>query len=260
MAVQFQKLFPLLVHPFNARWKHGHFRPLLWTSLFANAALAAFYSYSLPEMTAAGADYLPSIFMALLLLESTVIYFYLSTTRKIKLGPAKAMTDGKTPSSVPSRIIARTIAFCSSVVVLVAGRDLFFPGEILDFLPRDDVYLEWTNAFFHSPPEGTVEAEVNGLASALYSGDKFLSQFMALNLLLLTAFKCTSAFFIRYGSDGSGEIKARMMWKTQFLGNALILFLFRLFASSAKSASLDIQWHVMLMAYETGMLVIYGFL
>jgi hypothetical protein len=260
MALQFQKLMPVLMHPWEARWKHGHFRPLLWTGVIANALLGAFYASYLPDLSTAGANGLAQMFIVVLTIESLVVLYYLYTSRNVKKGDAVVMKDGKTPSSIPSRIVARTVAICSGAVTLIAGRDLFFPGEILDFIPRDDVYLEWTNAFFHSPPEGTVEAEEHGMTTTLFIGDKFLSQLMAINFLLLCLFKFVSAFVIRYGSDGSGEVKSRMIWKAQFLGNGLILSLFRLFAPAAKSASLDLRWHLMCLAYETGILALYSFL
>ena len=144
-------------------------------------------------------------------------------------------------------------------MVLVAGRDLFFPGEILDFIPRDDIYLEWTNSFLHSPPEGTPEAAENGLTREFYVADKFLSQYMALHILILCAYKFISAFGVRYGSDGSGMVKSRMIWKAQAVGDALILFLFRLFSPAALTASLDLRWHLMFIAYATFILGLYGF-
>ena len=260
LALQFQKLMPVLIHPWVARWKQGHFRPVFWTAVVVNFLLTAFYAISLPDLAAAGADGLPTIFMGIMTVESMAIIAFLYSSRKVKLGQAVVMTDGKTPSSIPSRIVARTIALCSGAVTLIAGRDLFFPGEILDFIPRDDIYLEWTSAFLHSPPEGTVEADENGILSELYVGEKFLSQLMAINFLLLCLFKFVSVFAIRYGSDGGGQVKARMIWKAQCLGNALILFLFRLFTQAAKSASLDLRWHLMFIAYETGILALYGFL
>lgn len=260
LALQLQKLAPVLVHPWDARWKQGHFRPVFWTAVVVNICLSGFYAYYLPDLATAGADGLPKIFMLVSGIESIVILSYLFSSRNVKRGAAVAMSGGKTPSSVPSRIVARTVAICSGAVALIAGRDLFFPGEILDFIPRDDVYLEWTNAFLHSPPEGTVEAEENGIMADLFIGDKFLSQLMAVNFLLYSLFKFASGFAIRYGSDGSGYVKARMMWKSQFLGNGLILFLFRLFTPAAKSASLDLRWHLMCLAYETGIFALYGFL
>jgi hypothetical protein len=260
LALQFQKLMPMLMHPWDARWKQGHFRPALWTAFVSNIVLAMFYATYLPDLALAGADGLAKIFVALLGVESIVILYFLYSSRQGIQGPAVAMKDGKTPSSVPSRIVARTVLVCSGAISLIAGRDFFFPGEILDFIPRDDIYLEWTNAFLHSPPEGTVEAEENGMMAEIYVGDKFLSQFMALNILLLCLFKFVSGFAIGYGSDGGGYVKARMIWKAQFFGNALILFLFRLFTSAAKSASFDIRWHLMVIAYETGVLALYSFL
>ena len=170
------------------------------------------------------------------------------------------MTDGKTPSSVVSRIVARTVALVSGAVALIAGRDLFFPGKIIGFIPRDDIYLEWTGAFIHSPPEGSPEAEDVGMMTALHVGDKFLGQLLGLNFLVLCLYKFVSSFLVRFGSDGGGEVKARMIWKAQCLGNLLVLFLFRLFTSAAGSASLDLRWHLMAMAYETFILGIYGFL
>lgn len=161
---------------------------------------------------------------------------------------------------MPSRVVARTVAVCTGAISLIAGRDLFYPGQIIDFIPRDDIYLEWTGAFLHSPPDGSIEAEENAITAAFFVADKFLSQHMALCFLLLSFYKIVSAFFINYGNDGSGEIKARMIWKAQFLGDGLILFLFRLFASAAKSASLDLRWHLMVIAYEACILGLYGFL
>lgn len=260
MALHFQKLLPMVMHPWDARWKHGHFRPVFWTAVVSNTLLTLFYAYYLGDLATAGADGLATIFMAVLSFESIVICYYLYASRKVMQTPAVAMKEGKTPSSVPSRIVARTVMVCSGAISVIAGRDFFFPGEIIDVIPRDDIYLEWTNAFLHSPPEGTVEAEENGMMVALYVGDKFLSQFMALNILLLCLFKLVSGIGIRYGSDGGGQVKARMIWKAQFFGNALILLMFRLFTSAAMSASLDLRWHLMVVAYETGVLGLYAFL
>jgi hypothetical protein len=159
------------------------------------------------------------------------------------------MPEGKTPESVTSRIVARTVAAVSTCMALIAARDLFMPGYILP-LPRDDIYLEWTNALLHSPPQGSVEEEEHGLEAALYIGDKFVSQLMALNILILCAYKFYSGFFIKFGSDGSGLIKCKMIWHTQCIGDVLILLMLRIFSSAALTASLDLRWHLMLVAYE----------
>ena len=156
--------------------------------------------------------------------------------------------------------IARTNLLVSGMVCLVAGRDLFFPGTIIPYIPRDDIYLEWTGALLHSPPPGSPEAAEHGMESALFNGDKYVHQWMALNMLVLCIYKFVAAFGIRYRSDGGGAVAARMVWKAQAVGNILIVYLFRLFADSAKSASLDLRWHLMALFYETAILGLYGFL
>ena len=260
LAVHTQKLMPLLFHPLDARWKMGHFRPMLWTATLSNMMLAAFYGYYLNDLEAAGADGLPKLFIGILTLEAIIILGYLIASRSSTIrGPAVAMEQGKTPKSPPSKIVSRTVAIVSTAMALIAGRDLLFPGEIMDFIPRDDIYLEWTNAFFHSAPDGTPEASEYGITSALYVGDKFVSQFMALNVLILAIYKFLTAVGISYGSDGSGMPKARMIWKAQFIGDGLMLLLFRLFSQAALSASLDLRWHLMCVAYETFILGLYGF-
>jgi hypothetical protein len=251
LALQLQKLMPLFLHPLDARWKMGHFRPLFWTAAISNMMLAAFYASYMADFAAAGSDSLPKLFIAVLAVESLVIVGYLFNSRKVKLGHAVALPEGKTHKSVVSRIVARTVFLVSTAIALIAGRDFFFPGEIINFVPRDDIYLEWTGAFLHSPPEGTPEAEENGMTAAFHVGDKFVSQLMGLNLLILCLYKAVAAFFIQYGSDGGGVVKARMIWKAQTIGHGLILFLFRLFSPSAASASLDLRWHLMTVAYET---------
>jgi hypothetical protein len=67
-----------------------------------------------------------------------------------------------------------------------------------------------------------------------------------------------TAFGIKFGSDGSGEIKCRMIWKAQCLGDAFVLLLLRLFSAAALTASLDLRWHLMLVAYETFILGLYA--
>jgi hypothetical protein len=88
------------------------------------------------------------------------------------------------------------------------------------------------------------------MEAPLFLGDKFISQFGALHILLLCLYKYVTAVIIRYGSDGSGEIKCRMIWKSQAIAQAMILFCFRVFQPAAFSASLDLRWHLMLLGYE----------
>ena len=258
-GVHLQKLFPMLMHPDGAQWIRGHFRPYLFTALFSNLAIALFYASYLSDLDAAEASELPRAFIALLLVESLTIYYYLRTSRVKKATEAVAMPEGKTPYSFTSNILSRTVAIVSGCISVIAFRDLFFPGYIIPLLPRDDIYLEWTNAFIHSPPDNYPEAYDHGLESPLHIGDKFISQLAALNLLILCAYKFVSAFFIRYGSDGSGHLKCKMIWKPQAIADAMLLFTFRVFQPPALSASLDIRWHLMCIAYEMFIVGLYGY-
>ena len=262
LTVQLTKLWPMMVHPSKAKWSRGHFRPLLWTAAMADLALVVFYATYLTDLVDAGAGTLALYFMAAMAVECIVILFYLvqSAWTIRTRGPAIAMPQGKTPSSVVSRIVARTVFIVTGATTIVAGRDLFLPGVIIEYLPRDDIYLEWTGALIHSPPEGTPEAVDHGMEVMLHIGDKFASQSMALNILLVGLFKAVSAFAIRYGSDGSGSIKAQMIWMPLSIGCGLFLYVFRLFASAANSASLDLRWHLMMLAYETLIIGLYGWL
>ena len=83
---------------------------------------------------------------------------------------------------------------------------------------------------------------------------------MALQLMLNCLYKFTTSLFIKHGSAGRGQVQARMIWQVQACGNLLLLFIMRLFASAANSASLDLRWHLMALAYETFILGLHGFL
>mmetsp|Transcript_28810 Transcript_28810/g.44288 ORF Transcript_28810/g.44288 Transcript_28810/m.44288 type:complete len:403 (+) Transcript_28810:3-1211(+) len=258
LAVQTQKLFPLLFHPTGAQWSLGHFNPVFYLAAIGNIATIVFYSVYAADFAAADADGLVNIICGALTMETFVIIAYL-ITGKFKTGSPVTLPEGKIPTSVVSRIVSKTITFVTGFMTIIWTRDLLFPGEILPF-PRDDIYLEWTGAFLHSPPEGSAEDSEHGMETALFVADKFLSQFMALNMLILCCYKFTTAYFIKYGIDGSGKQKCRMIWKSQTIGDSLILFMFRLFANAAFSASLDLKWHLMAMAYETFLLGLFGFL
>jgi hypothetical protein len=262
LTVQLTKIWPFLIHPTEALWSRGHFRPLLWGAVLSDLSTVGFYATYLKDLEDAGAGKLPLYFMAALAVECLVIFLYLvKSSRATRVrGPAVAMPHGKSPSSVVSRIVSRTTLIVSGAIAVVAGRDLFFPGTIMKYIPRDDIYLEWTGALIHSPREGTPEAVDHGMEVMLHIGDKFVSQAMALNMLLVCLFKAVSAFVVRYGSDGSGSVKAQMIWMPLSVGCGLTLYVFRLFASAARSASLDLRWHLMMMAYETLILGIYGWL
>jgi hypothetical protein len=57
--------------------------------------------------------------------------------------------------------------------------------------------------------------------------------------------------------DRSGVISSRMIWKAQAFGNMLLLGMLRFFTPAAKSASLDLRWHLMMVAYEAFILCEY---
>ncbi|GAX25876.1 hypothetical protein FisN_6Hh086 [Fistulifera solaris] len=259
VGVHLQKLIPLLLHPPGAQWVCGHFRPLLMVSLVGNVAIGLFYAVYWNVLSSNGATELPRVFLALLGLESITIAAYLLFSKSIRKGHAVAMPEGKTPNSWTSNIVSRTILISTTAVAVIALRDLFLPGFVLSFIPRDDIYLEWTNAFLHSPPPGSPEDFDQGLQAPLYIGDKFMSQFAALHLLILCLYKFTTAVWIRYGSDGSGTIKCKMIWKAQAFADGLLLFVLRIFQPAAVSASLDLRWHLMVVGYETFILFLYGF-
>ena len=258
-GVQLQKIVPLLFQPVGSQWFRGHYLPLVLASFVANMVIIIFLSCYWDELTVGSASDLPRLWIGALATESIFLaYAFFSSKQNAKSGPAVAL-QGKTPSSLPSRIVSRTIAIVTSAIAIVAGRDLFFPGQILDFFPRDDIYLEWTNAFHHSPPEGSPEYMEYSLQSALFVGDKFVSQYMAVHLLILCFVKFVSAYGLRYGADGRGEVQAKMIWTVQAVSNGMILFLFRMFASAASSASIDFRWHLIAIGYETFILGLYGF-
>jgi hypothetical protein len=260
VGLHLHKLMPILFHPTNAQWKRGHFRPILASSAAINLLITSFYAYYLEDFQVAGADAMPKLIMGLLTFEAAVMMFFLASQSVTTRGPAVLLPKGKSERSVVSRITARTVMLIGcGVMSLIAGRDLFFPGVVIPYIPRDDIYLEWTGAFLHSPPEGSVESAAHGIDAPFYVGDKFMSQLLGLTILCLGIYKCVSCILIQYGSDGSGLIKTRMFWKSSSLSGALIVAVFRLFANAAKSASLDLRWHLMTMAYEAFILGLFVF-
>lgn len=236
----------------------GHFKPLFFTAFLGNLAILALYGSYLDDLTAAGADGMAKVICGLLVLESLVMICYLLTGKSKPGKVSVSLPEGKTPSSVTSRIVTKTVSIVSGFLAVIFFRDLFFPGQVIGAIPRDDIYLEWTGAFLHSPPSGSPEDIEQGMEAPLYIADKFLSQVLALHILILCVYKFVTAFLIRYGPDGSGQIKCRMIWKAQALGDGLILFLFRLFTQAALTASLDLRWHLVCVAYEAFILFLEG--
>jgi hypothetical protein len=258
-AVHLHKILPFLFHEPTAQWIHGHFRPLLYSAVVANLSLMVFYAAYHDDLSSNRAWELPLAMLATLALETLAMMHYLYTSRNTKRGPAISMPNEKTPSSPVSNIVTRTVLIVSTVMGVVAGRDLFFPGMIIPLLPRDDIYLEWTNAFFHSPPDNSPESVDQGLEAPLYVGDRFVSQLAALNILILCLYKLTASLLVRLGADCGGSPKARMIWKGSFLGDAFLLFTVRCFVHAATSASLNLKWHLIFLSYEAFILGIYGF-
>ena len=251
----------------GSSWGGGHYDGLLLLTAFGNVCLAGFYGSRLDELRNANATGLVVAYIVAALLEAVVFILYVVgrrlTTRKDgdEARPAAGGSRLDNPRSLPSRIVARTVLIVSSAIALVAGRDYFLPGRIISFIPRDDIYLEWTGAFLHSPPPDTVESDEHGMAAPLFAGDKMVSQLCSLYLLLCCLLKFASALFWsrggrRMGSGGfqsvdrRGYVASRMIWKAQGFGNMLVLGILRLFAPAAGSASLDLRWHLMLVGYE----------
>jgi hypothetical protein len=210
----------------------------------------------LEDLKSADSDKLAVLIMSLLIFEALVMSFYAlkgykaSTKAFAKMGPF-TFEEGKTPRSIVSKIVMRTVIIVSGAMSVIAGRDLFFPGTIIPGLPRDDIYLEWTNAFLHSPPPGTPEFQEHFLEAPLFVGEKYVGQLTALYILIACMYKFVTAIFIRCGAHNKGVHQCKVIWRVQFLGDALFLFIFRLFALAASSASLDLRWHLMSLGYQT---------
>ena len=283
LAYHTTKLWPIVFHSppqhdakskngrwVGASWSAGHFDPLLTLGMMGDICISIFYINRMDDLTNAGARGIGMAFVLAGLIEAMVFGLYL-LSRRMNHKASTPTTRGvdansdrydpeEDPNSLPSRIVARTVLIVSSLMSLVSLRDLFFPGTILSFIPRDDIYLEWTGAFLHSPPPDTVEADENGLEAPLFEGDKFVSQLMGLYLSLCCMFKLMSAMGWSKGDrrfdnwrenvDRSGVISSRMIWKAQAFGNTLLLGMLRLFTPAAMTASLDLRWHLMMVAYE----------
>jgi len=259
-----QKLVPLLFPNSDTHFGLGHYTPMLVTSVIANLAVATFQYLYLDDLRAAGSDKLAVFIIYILFFEAFVmsLYSYMGykASRKASAKMQATVTDeSKHPKSIVSRIVMRTVIIVSGAMVVVAGRDLFFPGTIISKIPRDDIYLEWTNAFLHSPPPGSPEYGENILEAPLYIGEKYAGQVTALFLLIGCLYKFVTAVVIRIGTQNKGLHQCKVIWRVQCLGDALLLLLFRLFALAAKSASLDLRWHLMALGYQTFIIGLYGY-
>ncbi len=254
LTVHSQKLVPLLFPNSDTHFGLSHYTPMLATSVVANLAVATFQYLYLEDLRAAGSDKLAIFMIYILVIEALVmaLYSYVGYKSSRKAYAKMPVTDdSKHPKSIVSRIVMRTVIIVSGAIVVVAGRDLFFPGTIISKIPRDDIYLEWTNAFLHSPPPGSPEYGENILEAPLYIGEKYAGQVTALFLLIGCLYKFVTAVVIRTGTHSKGLHQCKVIWRVQCLGDAVLLLLFRLFALAAKSASLDLRWHLMALGYQT---------
>ena len=263
LSFHLQKLIPVVFQPSNAYWGYGHFTPVLVTSVFGNLAIAAFYMTYFEDFKNANAGSMGFRITIALVIESIIIIAFLLSLMVKKVNTTIKSTpklpEGKTPKSFVSNIVTRTICIVTGLMTLIAGRDLFFPGQELKFPPRDDIYLEWTGAFIHSPPENSIENDQHGLFAPMHIGDKFMSRLGALYLFIVCIQKFVSVFLIRVGNDNSGMTKCKLFWRVQAISDGLILFTVRVFTAAAKSASLDFRWHVMCLGYELFILAVYGY-
>lgn len=261
LAYALQKLLPLLVQDSKSDWKRGHYTPLLLSCAVGNGFLAGYYISHWNDLKGSGAEQMALAIVVALLVEFVVFMGYCLrvTLQKPPPAMAKSYPAGKGPTSIVHRIVARTIAIVTGCALLIAGRDFFFTGHVLPFPPGDEMYLEWTGTFFHSPPPGSEEAMEYGMEAPLHSGDKFLARLMALYFLVIGAQKVFSSFGVRLGKDRSGEIVCKTFWKSQTFGNVILLFTLRLFAEPSTSASVDLRWHLMCIGYETFILGLYAY-
>lgn len=262
LGYHLQKILPLLFQRDYCHWGQGHFQPLLLTSVLGNVAISGYYMSNLEVLKNADAHNMGYKITFALLIEAIVMTIYMLTAtfpKVLKSATSKRLPPGKGPNSIVSKIITRTVMIVSGFMILIAGRDFFFTGTELHFPPRDDIYLEWTGAFIHSPPPNTVEAELYGMESPLHVGDRFIARLMALYILIICFQKFFAALLIRVGKDNNGDTKCTMFWQSQAISDALLLFVFRIFAPAAKSISLDLRWHMMCLGYECFMFAIYGY-
>ncbi|KAL7540156.1 hypothetical protein ACHAXR_012853 [Thalassiosira sp. AJA248-18] len=260
----------------GASWSAGHLDPVLTLGMIGDVCVSLFYLARFDELKNAGAQGIGMAFVLTSLVEAFIFGLYLLSRRMNHKATNNSGATGRVgvtaynpeedPNSLPSRIVARTVFIVSSLIALISLRDLFLPGTILSFVPRDDIYLEWTGAFLHSPPPETVEADEHGLEAPLFAGDKFVAQLLAMYLSLCCMIKMLSAWGWSKGNrnmgsvesvDRSGVVSSKMIWKAQAFGDMLLLGMLRMFTPAAKSASLDFRWHLMLVAYEAFILCEY---
>jgi hypothetical protein len=249
-----------------------HYGWILLSGLLSNLCLTGFLASYLADLRDADAWHIPAAMILCAVLESLVFLYYYVTMCNQKavpsqrrVGKAAAVTafpKGKTPNSLVSNIVARTVTICSAAMLLYGIRDWLFTGRTIPFIPYDDLYLEWTNAYSHSAPVGSPEYKEQGIgAASFYIGDLYVCQLAGLQLTLLCLYKLLSSYTIRLGNDGgrTGLATARLVWQPAAISNLLLLFQLRVFTSAAASASCHFRYHLMVLAYETFIVGLYAF-
>jgi hypothetical protein len=271
LGLQLHKLLPLVLlttTPDDAASFGRHYGWILLSGVTSNLCLAAFLASYWTDFQNADTLHIPASMIGCAVLESLVFLYYYTTkcwrsqTRSSsQQRPARAFAEGKTPRSLVSNIVARTVAICSSAMLVYGLRDWLFGGQTIPYIPYDDLYLEWTNAYLHSPPNGSPEFQAQGLGAAgFYVGDQYVSRLAGLQLTLLCLYKLLSAWTIPLGPDGrSGAVTAGLVWKPAALANLLLLFQLRIFTSAAASASCHFRYHLMVLAYESFIVGLYAF-
>lgn len=265
VGVQLHKMWPLLVTTSGVvSYSNRHYRTFLWLGLCVDVAVLAFLYSSRRVLQAHGAWELPQWACGVLVVEALVWLYYAATYNNNNTASttnSAVALHGKTPNSLPSNIVARTVVLVGAWPVAMCLRDVFAPGRILSLTLRDDVYLEWTNAFYHSPPMGTLEWDDHAADAHLYAGDKFISQLCAVQLLCVFLYTLVgSCGGVRYGADGSGpRVAAGLYWQAATLAHVCIFLVLRVFASAAVSASWNVQWHIMAWGYETFVVGLFAF-
>ena len=95
-------------------------------------------------------------------------------------------------------------------------------------------------------------------SQSLAAIDFKISQCLAAHVLVLCLAKYVSTT-IRLGHDGRGLQQAKLFWQGACVANCALVFVLRLFTPAAASASWDLRYPLMAVAYETFMLGLYGF-
>ncbi|GMI01387.1 hypothetical protein TrVE_jg10717 [Triparma verrucosa] len=178
-------------------------------------------------------------------------------------------------NNIPSRIIFRTTAICSTAFAVPFFRDLFYPGHVLKWFPNDVRYLIFTKSYLHSPPLPVDNSHL------MYLGSKILSQRCGLQILLICLFKISTSILIKNGpplerswregwdshssipklhpSSLLGPLKQVQVLKLQTLGNVLIwMTMWRFYHAALELEGYKTNHALIVIFWETFILGIYA--